>query len=136
MTADTNESWGKILELIEGTIKIPRSIIELIAVKDILTLCASGVCNHKIATVLDVDHFYVKSVLIEFIDFAGWSQDLDLNPYSIYANIRANGYGFQEFKNEIFALSPYMNDELAIHNAFIICQKLYSIEKKIEEEWK
>lgn len=134
---ETNESWGKILELIESTLKIPRKTIELIAVKDILTLCASGVANHKIASVLDLDQFYVKCVLHEFIGFDGWSYDLDLNPYSIYVNLVNSRRAFYtDFKEEISIISPYMNDIQVINNAFDICHKLYDIEQEIEKDWK
>ncbi len=134
---ETNESWGKILELIEASLSVPRRIIELIAVKDILTLSASGVANHKIASVLDLDPFYVKSVLIEFIDFSGWAYDLDLNPYSIFINLISKGYTeFTDFKKELFVISPYMNDEILTRNAFQICRRLYDIEREIEKEYK
>jgi hypothetical protein len=139
---ETSESWGKILELIESSLKIPRRTIELIAVKDILTLCASGVANHKIASVLDLDVFYVKSVLIEFIDFQGWVYDLDINPYTIYSNLRTRDYPedhqelMQDFKKEISIISPYMNDEVLVKNAFVISQKLWNIEQEIEKDWK
>lgn len=139
---ETNESWGKVLELIEASTGVSRKIIELIAVKDILTLCASGVANHKIASVLDNNVFYVKSVLHEFIDFEGWSYDLDINPYMIYTNLMTRDYSegspelFEDFKKEINAISPYMNDWLLIRNAFLISQKLWRIEQDIEREWK
>lgn len=136
-----NESWGKILELIESRIEVPKNIIELVAVKDILTLCASGVANHKIASVLQHDTFYVKSVLKEFIDFDGWPYDLDINPYTIYSNLMNREYSyekdmFKDFKQEINLISPYMNDEILILNAFTISKKLWSIEQEIEKEWK
>ncbi len=139
---ETNESWGKILEVIETTLKIPRRIVELIAVKDILTLSVSGVCNHKIASVLDVDPFYVKAVLMEFINFPGWVSDLDLNPYSIYSNLKTRDYAgkhtemFTDFKFEVSTISPYLNDEFLIRNAFIISEKLWEMEQEIEKEWK
>ncbi len=139
---EINESWGKVLELIESTIKVPRRVIELVAVKDILTLAASGVANHKIASVLDVDPFYVKSVLMEFINFPGWVSDLDLNPYSIYSNLKSRDYAgkhaemFLDFKFEVNTISPYLNDEVLIRNAFIISERLWEMEQELEREWK
>jgi hypothetical protein len=134
---ETNPSWGKILELIESTLSIPKRTIELIAVKDILMLCASGVANHKIASVLELDQFYVKNVLWQFIEFAGWPSDLDLNPYSIYVNLVSKGYNtLEDFKKEVTLISPYMNDISVMEASFTICEKLYSIEQEIEKDWK
>lgn len=138
MTELVDKDWGKILDYIESTIHVPRQIIELIAVKDILALCASGVSNIKISTFLETDEEYVSSVLSEFLGFNGWKEDLDFNPYSIYTNLVSNGYlGIDNFEREIKTISPFYSSDRSTNEVmYNVCKDLYEIEREVEDKWK
>lgn len=127
---NVNKNWKLIRLANEKYLKIPPAISDFIAVKDILRLCVSGLSNKTIANELDTTVDYVKDVLQHYMEFEGWEEDADFNPYFIYKKSNDNFIAFcQELRN----ISP-VTDLLDIPLMMFRMSKIYDkIIEKITE---
>jgi hypothetical protein len=74
------ERWKVIRQFYMDTFGISPDLVDLLADKDILTMCVSGASNRSISTALDIEEEDVKKVIQAIFDFNGWEKDLSINP--------------------------------------------------------
>lgn len=123
-----NKGWIKFRKFYSELYHIKNSLVDMIAVYEILLFCASGRSNKTIARFLDMEEDYVSDVLEEFISFRGFEYDLDLNPSSIFDRVE----NFEEFVNEVKLVSPLSVDtELILW--YSVCTRFNSIRERIDK---
>lgn len=124
--------WDYLKTLLEDKLGIPGNVLDYIAVKDILQLCASGSSNQNISRFTNVDLDYVTSTIREFLLFDGWIDDCDLNPYMTYQSCQGV---YSDFEREILLLYPFYTKN-AIMQMYSAANLYKLIEDKMEEYWK
>lgn len=123
--------WDYTKKLLEEKLNIPGKIIDYIAVKDILQLCASGSSNENISRFTDADVRYVSKTILEFFKFPGWSVDCECNPYQIFKSCDND---WESFVKEIEILYPQYSIT-KIEQMFSICEIFIEIEEETEKYW-
>lgn len=114
-----NKRWNIFTEYINTALGVPITILNYIAVSDILLGCVTGLSNSTISKKYNCSIEYVTDVLNEFLDFKGWEDDLDINIYFVYNNA---GMNLSSFRILINMVTPLLNDKEIILS-FKICEK-------------
>lgn len=133
-----NTVWSNLKEFYKTSFGFPEGLVELVSVMDILLLCVSGSSNKSIADFFGYDEFYVKRVLLEWLNFEGWRDDLILNPYKIYLKMVKNKtYDILDFIEEIFKVTEgrFAPITEVTTDMFKICQLYKRYEDTIKNEW-
>ena len=117
---------------------IKPDLVELLADNDILTMCASGSSNKSISDMFDIEESDIEEVLLAIFSFAGWKDDLEINPLYIYNALETESFAsglflFNKFKVWIPAYLDYTQDQ--IKTMFRLCKRYTSIANRIEREW-
>lgn len=124
----TNKNWNLIRIANEKYLRIPPEVSDYIAIQDILRLCTYGLDNKSIARRLNVSFGYVRDTLMHFLEFRGWEQDLDFNPYFIYDR---NKKSFKEFSHEIELITRRTQPFDFLLSSFFICKLYDEINTKV-----
>lgn len=127
--------WDLVANVLAERLKMPRKVLDYIAVKDILTLCASGISDKEIGKFLDTDEAYVSEVIGTYLKTSGWQSNLDINPYMIFKTLLQHGYGSLDmFCKEINILSPVttLSQIIKMYN---IVNSVITIENEMEVFW-
>ena len=122
-------TWKITKKLIATSLNVNQKIIDYIAVLDILKNCVYGYSNKSISKRTQVPIEYVENVLIDFMSFTGWEEDLDISPIAIF---RSSGKLFDAFVMNINNLSSMSGDSLIIM-AYNTCVVYDYIKEKVEE---
>ncbi len=127
--------WDLIKYYYKIKFNIPPEYIEFVACYSILLDCVVGYSTKSIARRHKLPQDYVESVLVEYFNFFGWEDDLDISPIAIYRKTNKN---FDYFVQEILTTSAYI-DYNDFKRIFLICKKFdvldtwaKDIEKTIE----
>lgn len=129
MTRNLRPNWNGIKQFYEDHFDIPQRVLDYVAVQRILLLCASGMSNKSISKQLDMTEHYIEDVLNEFIDFGGWDEDLDLNPWFIY---KQDIHNQSAFETKIRVLTDLIKNDIIVQ-AYYVCSKYNYIRKQVEE---
>ena len=119
--------WDYIKEFYKEHFGIDNWVVEMMANRDILLLCASGASNKTISNFLDISEGEIELVIKEAFDFIGWEQDLSCNPYKIYQDHP------EEFRDEVSRLLEVSPLDVALVAS--ICRSMQEIEERIYNEW-
>ena len=103
------------------------SILDYIAVQEILRLHANGLSYKKIAVTVELDEDYILDTIISFLNAIPFKEDLDFNPLFIYEN--SNDY--DEFRAKC-NISPITN-ESDISNSWDSCRVYLMLASAVEE---
>lgn len=124
--------WEDIKQFYMDNFSIPGDIVDLLADRDILTMCAAGASNESISTTLNVDKDSIGLVIKAIFDFDGWDSDLEINPQFIFNSLRDNGkHLFKDFK----AACLPIKDEIAVGNMYRLCKRYERICNLIDRKW-
>jgi hypothetical protein len=107
---------------------IPEVVVDMIAVEPILRHCVTGYSISKIVRYTLMQRKYVKTVLNEYFEFDGWTDDLDFSPIAFYNRSYGNIIRFEE---EIKMVSSIENDMIAF--LFYICKRYRDIVEEIDK---
>ncbi len=121
--------WSLLKHYYSVKFNIPTRVVDFIAIQDITKKSISGYSNSRIAYSVGETIIYIKEVLEEFLDFGGWTLDLDVNPLAIYNRSNDN---FINFRQEILMLTSLMSD-IDINVSFSLCRKYKKIESEINK---
>lgn len=122
--------WEYIKEFYKEHFGIDNWVVEMMANRDVLLLCASGASNKTISTFLDISENEVRLVIEEAFDFTGWAVDLPINPYRLYSNVLGD---FNEFYKEMKNSNVF--ELKAIEDVYSLCKTMEEIEERIYNEW-
>ena len=123
------DRWNSVVKFYKESLNIPEHIVDYLSVDEVLKLCASGLSSSTIAMKLRFETYRdVEDILLEFMDFAGWRRDLDINPWYIYKRYD----NFNCFLNEMKLLTKVEKYGI-ITKAYNICEKYDTIRKEIDE---
>lgn len=126
--------WDYIRILLEDKLNIPSHVLDIISVKDILQLCASGSSNENIVRFNNVELDYVKSTIQDWFFFDGWEKDCDLNPYQLLSSLEDYDYAFEYFEKEIAILYPYYT-KAAVEKMYSVATIYKKLEDEMEKFW-
>lgn len=121
--------WDVIKNYYKIMFNIPPLYIEYIACYPILIDCVTGYSNSSIARRHKLPETYVRDVIIDFLGFLGWEEDLDVNPYAIYKKTNRN---FEFFNQELLINSAYLTQE-DIKFIFKICNQFHKLKSWADE---
>lgn len=122
------DSWDFIKYFYKIKFNYPSHIVDLLAVSDILYNSCLGYSNTRISRKLHIDVNYVGSVLIEFLGFSGWYDDLIYSPIAIYKqDTRLDRFRVLVYNIDIFL------DENTINISYKICKQYYEIKDRIDK---
>lgn len=127
--------WDLFADTLADKLRMPRRVLDYIAVKDILILCASGICDSEIAKFLDTDEPYVREAIGSYLKTSGWQFNLDLNPYMIFKTLVLHGYSsLEDFCKELQVLSPTttLSESIKMYNIVV---SVTNIENEMEIFW-
>ena len=124
-----NKRWKSFIEYINSTLGIPITILNYITVSDILLGCVTGLSNSTISKKYNCSDEYIVGVLNEFLDFKGWTNDLDINIYFMYNNADKN---LNAFRLLVTTITPLINDK-EINISYNICKKYDIIIKEVNK---
>lgn len=136
---DAQPSWETIKDFYKETFGIDGWVVEVYANIDILCLCASGASNENIEKFLELPKEEIHRVLKDTFEFAGWDKDLPINPYKMFCDYRGDISSVEHFVR----FTEDISVELAKHGLwnikpeklFYLCETMYDIERKIQDEW-
>lgn len=120
--------WDLIKDFYKTKFGIPRKIIDLISVIEILKLSVQGYSNEKIARYSEDGIQYIIDVLAEFLDFTGWDSDLDFSPIALYNKSK----DFIRYQQEVKMISAITNESV-INISYHICVTYFKYRKAIEK---
>jgi hypothetical protein len=123
-----NSLWSHIKKFHSKRTGIPEEIVEYIAVFEILRLCVTGISNTTISEMLELEEYYVKENLIEYLDYPGFSANLSFSPYRFYKVARGNFELFMLHVMGTHQMTP--GTALLLHT---ICDKVSEIESEITD---
>lgn len=124
-----NNRWELIQSALSANSGVSKAVLDYIAVDPILKLCVGGRSNQSIAGYLGFEIKYVKESIQEFLEFDGWENDLDINPWYAYQKSPHNQASFTYTIQVLTGLVSY--DTIVI--AYSICSKYDLIRKEIEK---
>jgi hypothetical protein len=122
-------NWEYVKNFYVQHLHFPPRVVDYIAVDQILKYCVEGISVKSIAGYTESDEEYIAQVLVEFLEFLGWSEDLDVNPLAIYE--RLNG-DYKEFRTEIELLTPLM-PSVKINKSYGLVRKYLRIRKEVDK---
>lgn len=122
-------TWDLIKLIYWKKFGIPPMVVDFIAVQDVLRKCVSGYGNRTICFATDEPINYVRDTLIYFLGFAGWDDDLDINPLAVY---NACDNSFEKYKQDIVITSALLTD-FQIELSFKVCERYKTILKEIKK---
>lgn len=133
-------SWEAVKEFYQKEFGIDAWVVEVYANMDILHLCISGASNSDIEKFLEIPITEIVKVIREAFDFDGWEESLPINPYRLfcgYSGEISSVAHFTEFTGELaMELSKYKTLEpIRPEKVFYMCETMYDIERKIQDEW-
>lgn len=140
---DTSVSWEVVKEFYKEKFGIDQWVVEMFANMDILILCASGASNESIETFLEVPINEIVKVLEQTFNFRGWQHELPINPYYLfthYDGVISSVKHFTDFVSEVdLELEKFStfreSKDIDVQKLFYICETMYDIERKIQDEW-
>jgi len=124
-----NPSWDAVVEYYANVLDTPRKTVNHMAVFDILRLSVKGYSNTYISELLQMDKRYVRDVLIEFLKFTGWKNDLDLSPIDVYNRCDGN---FTCYAHECTTISSLF-DRDSVLISYTICNDFTKIKKGLDD---
>lgn len=132
--------WDTVKEFYQKEFGIEEWVVELYANMDILSLCASGASNKDIEEFLEIPEKEIVTVIRETFDFDGWDKALPLNPYRLFCSYDGAISSVSHFLDFVSALSTEFGAyrefaSLRLDKIFYICETMYDIERKIQDEW-
>ncbi len=133
-------SWEAIKEFYQREFGIDAWVVELYANLDILCLCASGASNAEIEEFLEIPQKEIVKVIRDVFEFDGWETTLPINPYRMFYSYEGeitSLHHFLDFTAVVSSeLSPYKEyKDIKADRLFYICEAMYDIERKIQDEW-
>lgn len=134
-----NIEWQTVQEFYKEHFGTDLWLLEMMANRDILLLCASGSSNYTISTFLDVSTDEIELVIKEVFKFPGWELDLPMNPYSIFKSFVNENYEHKRtdiisaFCHELGKYSGF--ESIQSEEIFRICEIMENIEERIDNEW-
>jgi hypothetical protein len=108
---------------------VSLELVDILAVYDVLRMCACGYANYRISKKTKLDIFYIEETLLTYYDFYGWNFDLDFSPIALYNRSNDN---INRFEEEIRMTSNRV-DEGFIKRMFEISQRFTKIKGEVEE---
>jgi hypothetical protein len=72
-------------------------LLDYIAVYDIIRLVVSGTSNRDISEILNETEDYIESVVLEFLEFSGYKENLDFSPILQYQRLINKGKQYPFF---------------------------------------
>jgi len=136
----TDIGWNLLKEFYKEKFGLDGWVVEMYANMDILCLCASGASNETIEKFLEIPLEEIKPVLEDTFEFPGWDEDLPINPYRMFCNYGGQISSVQHFSDFVketeLELSKYSNSiHKDVSKMFYLCETMYDIERKIQDEW-
>lgn len=122
-----NIEWKTIQEFYKEHFGTEMWLIEMLANRDILLLCASGASNTSISNFLDIPVDEIELVIKEAFEFPGWNTDLPINPYKEFLT-----YGDFD-RTELRSYAKLSGIDL--QEIFNICLTMKDIEERLDNEW-
>ena len=122
-----NVEWKTIQEFYKEHFGTDMWLIEMLANRDILLLCASGASNASISNFLDIPVDEVELVIKETFEFPGWETDLPINPYK-----ELQIYG--DFDRAYLCNYPELNG-IDVQELYNLCLTMIDIEERLDNEW-
>jgi len=126
-----NNLWNAIQLIYKEKFSIDSNVIDYIAVRPILIKCLSGYGNNRISRSEKEDIGYIRSVLLEHLNFFGWDRDLDFNPIALYNRCSGN---LNYFRQDAQMYSSLDNIRL-IDKSFYLCKHFYEIIEPVIREY-
>lgn len=126
--------WESFKQYLHERTGIPSKVFDYMAVRDILHLIASGSGVDTVANFFDIEVETVQEVCSEFLNFSGYPEDLDINPYMIFNQVNYYGRSINDFIHEVSTLTPYYTVE-EIKSFYTICLRFKDIENTLERYW-
>lgn len=114
------ENWG-----------VPGYVIEFFACESILSRCACGQSNYRIALGVKENMQYVRSVINHYYGFDGWNTDIDFNPLAIF---NKTGRNYSGFFNEITGISS-LSDKYNLKFIYNICKRYVFLKERCMKEY-
>lgn len=135
--------WEVIKEFYQDKFGIDGWVIEMYANLDILILCASGASNRTIESFLEIPLDEIKKVIQDVFGFGGWGEDLPINPYKMFCSYNGIISSVEHFKDFLAYLDseiskfPSLEEFRTVkgEQLFYLCETMYDIERKIQDEW-
>lgn len=121
MQAESNV-WEGVQLFYKQNFGIPKELLDIMEIYDIILLCAEGKSNQSISNFTGIDDIeHIKKSLNKAYQFYGWDFDLDMNTRELYKR-STNRYGFI---SSVTTLSPLIKRCDAI--------VAYELNKKLDE---
>lgn len=134
-----NVEWKTIQEFYKEHFGTDMWLIEMLANRDILLLCASGASNATISTFLDIPVDEIQLVIKEVFKFPGWDVDLPINPYATFIGFRDESYPHKQTDViSVFRINIGMHsgfESVQSEELFRICEIMENIEERLDNEW-
>jgi hypothetical protein len=121
--------WKEFSEYIKKYLDIDKKLLDLLAVDSLLHACVAGLSNKTISNKFNCNIKYIENVLKSFLDFKGWTNDLDLNIYNIFISSEGN---YNTFSMHIDTLSSLFTNDIKLI-AFNICSQYKEIERIVDK---
>lgn len=124
-----NSSWKDVVDFYRTNLRVPETVVNYLAVYDILEASCTGVSNEDIAGEMSVEVKYVKDTLIEFLNFRGWDKTLDISPLFVYNKTK----GIKELYWAAVMAIPDIMPKSYVDKSFTICKRFIKIERTIDK---
>lgn len=135
---ERNEVWDAVVKFYAENFGISSELVELMAVHDILKLCATGSTNKQIADYLGEDVSEVSRIIQKYYDnFDGWPIELKVNPYSIMSDVLDVWEGlprFDAFRTEVLTRDRTCN-EFEVYFMYDVSKVCHDLERRLRNEW-
>jgi hypothetical protein len=122
-----NNDWPTFRKLFARFFDVPESVVDSIAVYEIVELCLFGKSNTEISSKLDIPIECVEKILVERIDFIGFIEDLDFSPVVVYEKYK----DFDAFCGVLYYYG-FMLDSVT-EKLFVGCKELQKMKKEIDK---
>lgn len=125
--------WEYIKEFYKEHFGIDKWVVEMLANRDILLLCASGASNKTISRFLEISEAEIELVIKEAFSFPGWGQDLPCNPYKMMQDSTSTA-GFESSIRTVLVTYPEFSN-VKVEDVVSLCYTMSDIDERIYDEW-
>jgi hypothetical protein len=122
------DSWKEFKHYYSNLFSISEGLVDLLAVDEILSLCAKGKSINAIALEVDYPPDEVREILKQYLETEGFEQDLDFDVKALYQKYKYNRYAFISCAKSLDVITS----EAVFQKVFNINVLYEKIERKIE----
>ena len=120
----------KVFLALSETLKTERTLLEILAVMDVIKKVVGGFSNNTISTMFDIEISDVSDIVFSTLGFQGFTADLKFSPIHVFNDSFMDGVpSYTDFKNNLMALDTDVDSYKLLYD---VCLRYFVLSEILE----